>query len=61
MYHVSGTGEMPVPKEPMSVTAPAGSNTTLLIPFRNPLDIPVCADIALTGMTVTLLNTNSIL
>ena len=46
-YLVSGSGTLPQPQEPVSVTTLAGSSTTLIVPFRNPLDIAVFADIYL--------------
>ena len=45
----SGVGLLPQPQDPVSVIAAARANATLIIPFRNPLDIPVRADIMLTG------------
>ena len=40
---------LPHPQDPVSITAVAGSNSTLSIPFRNPLDIPVFVDVYLSG------------
>ena len=44
-----GYGTVPEVQDPVSVYTQAGSNTTLLIPVKNPLDIPVHVDITLTG------------
>ena len=52
MYQVSGVGLLPQPQEPVSITAPAGANSTLIIPFRNPLDMPVMLDVLLTGTEI---------
>ena len=48
-FHVTGGGTLPQPQEPVSITSLAGSNTTLIIPFRNPLDIPVFVDVFIKG------------
>lgn len=50
VFFASGTGILPQAQDPVSITAPAGSSTTLIIPFRNPLDIPVLVDVKLKGM-----------
>lgn len=52
-YHVTGSGTLPQPQDPVSVTSVAGSNTTLIIPFRNPLDIAVMVDVYLKDMEKT--------
>ena len=48
-FNVTGGGTLPQQQEPVSITAMAGSNTTLIIPFRNPLDISVLVDVYLKG------------
>ncbi|XP_035825915.1 cilia- and flagella-associated protein 47 [Aplysia californica] len=48
VFVASGTGLLPRPQAPVSVYTSAGSNTTLIIPFRNPTDSAVLADIVLT-------------
>ncbi|KAK3775916.1 hypothetical protein RRG08_017206 [Elysia crispata] len=48
VFVASGTGLVPRPQAPVSTYTAAGSNTTLIIPFRNPTDVPVLADIILT-------------
>lgn len=46
----SGTGLIPQPQDAVSVFTDVGSNTTLIIPFRNPMDHAVLVDILLKGM-----------
>uniref|UniRef100_A0A1I8GWP8 Calponin-homology (CH) domain-containing protein n=1 Tax=Macrostomum lignano TaxID=282301 RepID=A0A1I8GWP8_9PLAT len=48
IFEVNGSGLMPSAQNPVAITAPAGSNSTLIIPFHNPLDVPVMCDILLT-------------
>ena len=48
-FMVDGIGLLPQPQDPVNVTAPNGANTTLIVPFRNPLDISVLVDIFLKG------------
>ncbi|XP_013416633.1 cilia- and flagella-associated protein 47 isoform X1 [Lingula anatina] len=48
VYIASGTGLLPQPQDPVCVYTPAGSNSTLIIPFRNPLDHAVMVDVTLT-------------
>ncbi|XP_021363645.1 cilia- and flagella-associated protein 47-like isoform X2 [Mizuhopecten yessoensis] len=47
VFIASGTGLLPLPQDPVSVFTEAGSNTTLIIPFRNPMDHAVMVDILL--------------
>jgi len=47
VYIASGRGLAPLPMEPLSVSASVGSNTSLILPFRNPTDVPVLADITM--------------
>ena len=47
MYLASGRGLAPLPMEPLSVSASVGSNTSLILPFRNPTDATVLADITM--------------
>ena len=49
MFVASGTGLLPQPQEPVSVYTEAGSNTTMIIPFRNPMDHAVLVDVSLKG------------
>ena len=49
VFTVTGKGTLPQPQEPVSLSAPAGANTTVIIPFRNPLDCAVSVDVRLTG------------
>ncbi len=51
VYYASGSGRLPQPQDPVSITALAGSNNTLIIPFRNPLDQAVLLDVQMTGTT----------
>lgn len=48
-FLLSGTGVTPTPVDPVSVSAILGSNTSLIIPFRNPTDEQVLVDVILTG------------
>ncbi|XP_048239518.1 cilia and flagella-associated protein 47-like isoform X3 [Haliotis rufescens] len=48
VFEATGTGQLPQPQDPVSVFTAAGTNTTLIIPFRNPLDHAVLANIVLT-------------
>lgn len=52
----TGTGLLPQPQDPVSVYTEAGSNTTLIIPFRNPMDHPVLVDVHLKGNVKRLRN-----
>lgn len=49
VFVASGTGLLPQPQEPVSVYTEAGSNTTMIIPFRNPMDHAVLVDVSLKG------------
>ena len=49
VFTVTGKGTLPQPQEPVSLSAPAGANTTVIIPFRNTLDCAVSVDVLLTG------------
>ncbi|XP_078698604.1 cilia- and flagella-associated protein 47-like isoform X8 [Branchiostoma floridae x Branchiostoma belcheri] len=48
VYLASGTGILPQPLDPVMVSAEFQSNTSLIIPFRNPFDEPVIVDVILT-------------
>ena len=48
-FVATGTGLLPQPQDPVSVYTEAGSNTTLIIPFRNPMDHAVIVDVVLKG------------
>jgi len=52
VFTVTGTGTLPQPQDTVSMNAPAGANTTVIIPFRNPLDNTVSVDVQLTGMVM---------
>ncbi|XP_064627283.1 cilia- and flagella-associated protein 47-like isoform X2 [Lineus longissimus] len=47
IFHVAGRGLVPQPQDPVSIYAEAASNTTIIIPFRNPLDVPIIIDVSL--------------
>ncbi|XP_074645875.1 cilia and flagella-associated protein 47-like isoform X2 [Tubulanus polymorphus] len=47
VFHASGSGLMPQPQDPVSVYSAVGSNTTIIIPFRNPMDEAVLVDVIL--------------
>ena len=49
VFMASGTGLTPTPLDPVSVSATLGSNTSLIIPFRNPLNEAVVVDVILSG------------
>lgn len=49
MFVASGTGLLPQPQDAVSVYTEAGSNTTMIIPFRNPMDHAVLVDVSLKG------------
>ena len=49
VFMASGTGLTPTPLDPVSVSAILGSNTSLIIPFRNPLNEAVLIDVVLSG------------
>ena len=49
VFVASGTGLVPQAQEPVSVYTVAGSNTTLIIPFRNPMDHAVLCEVILRG------------
>ncbi|XP_022089961.1 cilia- and flagella-associated protein 47-like isoform X2 [Acanthaster planci] len=51
VFMASGTGLTPTPLDPVSVSAILGSNTSLIIPFRNPLNESVLIDVVLTDNT----------
>lgn len=46
-FELSGCGTLPAPKDAVCVTTAAGTNTTLLLPFHNPLDVTVSCDVLL--------------
>ena len=50
IFMASGTGLTPKALDPVSVSATMGSNTSLIIPFRNPLNETVLVDVVLSGM-----------
>ncbi|KAH9504693.1 Cilia- and flagella-associated protein 47 [Bulinus truncatus] len=47
IFIASGSGMIPRPQPPVSVQTATGSNTTVIIPFRNPTDVPVYVDVFL--------------
>ena len=49
VFVASGTGLLPQAQDPVSVYTVAGSNTTLIIPFRNPMDHAVLCEVILRG------------
>ncbi|XP_067945629.1 cilia- and flagella-associated protein 47-like isoform X2 [Watersipora subatra] len=49
VFTASGKGTLPQPQEPVSLSSPAGANSTVIIPFRNPLDTTISVDVVLTG------------
>ena len=49
VFMSSGTGLTPKPLDPVSVSATLGSNTSLIIPFRNPLNETILVDVLLSG------------
>lgn len=49
VFIASGTGLLPQTQDPVSVFTVAGSNTTLIIPFRNPMDQTVICEVLLRG------------
>ncbi|KAL8606797.1 hypothetical protein ACOMHN_049626 [Nucella lapillus] len=51
VFVASGTGLLPQPQDPVSVHTSTGTNTTLIIPFRNPMDVPILATILLKDHT----------
>ncbi|XP_071954714.1 cilia- and flagella-associated protein 47-like isoform X2 [Antedon mediterranea] len=51
VFIASGTGLTPAPLDPVSVSATLHSNTSLLIPFRNPTNETVFVDVVLTDNT----------
>ncbi|XP_033635373.1 cilia- and flagella-associated protein 47-like isoform X1 [Asterias rubens] len=51
VFMASGTGLTPTPLDPVSVSATLGSNTSLIIPFRNPLNEAVVVDVILSDNT----------
>ncbi|XP_070190234.1 cilia and flagella-associated protein 47-like isoform X3 [Littorina saxatilis] len=51
VFVASGTGLLPLPQDPVRVFTGPGSNTTLIIPFRNPMDTPVVANVVLKDYT----------
>lgn len=50
---VTGRGLLPRTQDPVNLAAEPGSHCTLIVPFRNPLDHPVLADITVTGMSLS--------
>lgn len=61
MFVASGTGLLPQTQDPVSVFTVAGSNTTLIIPFRNPMDHAVLCEVMLRGMYLFLLRKNLVI
>ncbi|XP_041462969.1 cilia- and flagella-associated protein 47-like isoform X1 [Lytechinus variegatus] len=51
VFIASGTGLTPTPLDPVSVSATLGSNTSLIIPFRNPTSENILVDIVLSDNT----------
>ncbi|XP_072178621.1 cilia- and flagella-associated protein 47-like [Diadema setosum] len=51
VFVASGTGLTPTPLDPVSISATLGSNTSLIIPFRNPTAENVLVDVVLTDNT----------
>ena len=49
VFVASGTGLIPQAQDPVSIFTVAGSNVTLIIPFRNPMDYPVLCEVMLRG------------
>ncbi|XP_077977423.1 cilia- and flagella-associated protein 47-like [Glandiceps talaboti] len=47
VYIASGSGLTPQPMDPVSVSASLGANTSLIVPFRNPMDETVLVDVVL--------------
>ncbi|XP_070567350.1 cilia- and flagella-associated protein 47-like [Ptychodera flava] len=47
VYMSSGNGLTPRPVDPVSISASLGANTSLIIPFRNPMDQTVLVDVIL--------------
>ncbi|CAL1538368.1 unnamed protein product [Lymnaea stagnalis] len=54
VFIASGTGLLPRPQPPICTYTIVGSNTTVIIPFRNPTDVSVLVDILLTGTSVSI-------
>ncbi|XP_052708553.1 cilia and flagella-associated protein 47-like isoform X1 [Crassostrea angulata] len=54
VFVASGTGLLPQPQEPVSVYTEAGSNTTMIIPFRNPMDHAVLVDVSLKDTSIAM-------
>ncbi|XP_053397416.1 cilia- and flagella-associated protein 47-like isoform X4 [Mercenaria mercenaria] len=54
VFVASGTGLLPQTQDPVSVFTVAGSNTTLIIPFRNPMDQAVLCEVMLRDKNSTL-------
>ena len=50
VFLASGMGQLPQEQDPVSVTAPAAINSTIIIPFRNPTDTIVKVDVKLTAL-----------
>ncbi|KAL4233464.1 hypothetical protein ACF0H5_008145 [Mactra antiquata] len=57
VFVASGTGLIPQTQDPVSVFTVAGSNTTLIIPFRNPMDQAVFCEVMLREKNTTLQET----
>ncbi|XP_076467202.1 cilia and flagella-associated protein 47-like [Babylonia areolata] len=51
VFVASGTGLLPQPQDPVSVYTGTDTSTTLIIPFRNPMDTPVMAFVVLKDHT----------
>ena len=54
IYYVTGRGLAPSLMEPLSISASVGAGTSLLLPFRNPTDLPVLVDIHMSDNDTTL-------
>ncbi|XP_059154686.1 cilia- and flagella-associated protein 47-like isoform X2 [Physella acuta] len=53
VFIASGTGLLPRPHPPINAISAVFSNTTIIIPFRNPTDVPILADILFTDSDVS--------
>merc|ERR1739838_80811 len=54
IYYVTGRGLAPSLMEPLSISASVGAGTSLLLPFRNPTDLPALVDIHMSDNDTTL-------
>ncbi|KAK2169816.1 hypothetical protein NP493_1175g00013 [Ridgeia piscesae] len=50
VFLASGVGRLPEEQDAVSVTAPAATNSTLIIPFRNPTDTTIKVNVKLTTL-----------